>query len=66
MQIPKMAKGTVIPTSVYVKEMNEAKAKAERKTQFRHDWAIAIFSLIGGGIMGVITSLVTLYIKGLL
>ena len=33
-------------------------SKADKKAQIRHDWAIAIFSTIAGGVAGLITSLI--------
>ena len=33
---------------------NDAKADKDRKKQFRHDWAITVFSTIGGAIFGAI------------
>lgn len=66
MNEPKFSKGTEIPVSVYLKEMDEAKARAERKEKYRHDWAIAIFSFLGGAVSGLITTLITLKVQGLL
>lgn len=57
-KIPDIAQGKVVPDIVWMKEMEEAKEKELRKKQFRHDWRIAIFSLLGGGIMGFVTSFV--------
>lgn len=34
------------------------KAEEDRKRQFRHDWRIAIFSILGGSISGFVTSLI--------
>lgn len=39
-------------------ESMELKAKEDRKRQFRHDWRIALFSILGGAISGFITSLI--------
>lgn len=64
--IPSIARGAVIPTSIAIKEMEEAKAKALRKQQYRHDWAIAIFGVLGGALAGFITTIITLKIQGLL
>lgn len=64
--IPEIARGTVIPPSIAIKEMEEAKAKALRKQQHRHDWAIALFTFVGGALSGLITTLITLKVQGLL
>ncbi len=65
-KIPKYAKGTALPTSVYMREMDEAKTRAEQKERYHHDWAIAIFSFLGGALSGLITTLITLKVQGLL
>lgn len=52
------------------KSLGEAKAYAEEQTAlrkredekerraFKHDWRIVVFSTIGGGLMGLITSVI--------
>ncbi|MFQ9516417.1 MAG: hypothetical protein ACLRZ9_11420 [Eubacterium sp.] len=64
--IPNIAKGTAVPDSVLEKQLAESKKKSELKSQRRHDWLIAIFNVFGGFIGGIISSLIVMYIKGLL
>ena len=42
------------------------KEKELRKQQWRHDFRIALFSVIAGGISGIITSIILLKIQGIL
>lgn len=51
---PSIVAGEVVPCSVYEKAAQEEKEKKQR----RHEWAIAIFGVIGGGIMGFVSSLI--------
>ncbi len=57
---PKIATGKFVPggTKPIDIQLREAKEKYKEKQQRRHDWFIAMFSVIGGGIMGFITSLI--------
>ncbi len=57
-EIPAIARGAVLPHGVEAELMNQEKEKILRKQQRRHEWRMEIFSLIGGGIMGFITSLI--------
>ena len=58
--------GYVNPRSNHVRLTDAGKAyvesllasKADKKAQIRHDWAIAIFGTIAGGVAGLITSLI--------
>lgn len=65
-KLPEMSKGTIIPDGVIERQIKEAKEKELRKQQWRHDFRVALFSAVAGGIAGVITSLIVLYIQGLL
>lgn len=65
-KLPEMSKGTIIPDGVIEQQIKEAKEKELRKQQWRHDFRVALFSAVAGGIAGVITSLIVLYIQGLL
>lgn len=49
----------LLEAEMYVSEVNRANAKEKdrEKRQFRHNWKIAIFGVLGGGIAGFITSL---------
>ena len=64
LDLPNIAKGTVVPYSVSEKQLAESKKKTELKSQRRHDWLIAIFNLFGGFIGGIISSLIVMYING--
>lgn len=56
---PVMATGKVIPGGILTPEKIKELKETERiKKQNAHDWKIAIFSTIGGGVMGFITSLI--------
>lgn len=57
-ETPKIAHGKVIPYGIIEADLKAEKEKALRKQQYRHDWLIAIFGVLGGGVMGFITSLV--------
>ena len=48
---------------MFEKIQAEQKAEKLRKQQYRHDWKIAIFNTIAGGVAGFITSLVFWLIK---
>lgn len=65
-KIPEMAKGTVVPISVLEQQLKEAKEKELRRQQWRHDFRVALFSAVAGGISGILTSLIVLHIQGLL
>lgn len=65
-KLPEMSKGAIIPDGVIEQQIKEAKEKELRKQQWRHDFRVALFSAVAGGIAGVITSLIVLYIQGLL
>ena len=65
-KLPEMSKGTIIPDGVIEQQIKEAKEKELRKQQWRHDFRVALFSAVAGGIAGVITSLIVLYKQGLL
>ena len=66
LDIPNIAKGTIIPDYVLEKQLAKSKKKTELKSQRRHDWLIAIFNVFGGFVGGIISSLIVMYIKGLL
>lgn len=64
--IPDIAKGTALPLSVYEKQIQDAKEKELRRQQWKHDFHIALFSVLAGGIAGFITSAILLHLQGLL
>ena len=56
MNMPKLATGKWVPVTE-----QEIKAKKEeylRKKQYRHDWKIAIFGVVGGAASGFVSSLI--------
>lgn len=63
---PSLASGTVIPNGILEQEYKEAKEKELRKQQWRHDFRIALFSVLAGGISGFITSAILLHMQGIL
>ena len=64
--IPDIARGSVVPNYVHQKHLAELKQESEIKSQRKHDWLIAIFNAVSGFIGGIISSLIVMYIKGLL
>ncbi len=64
--IPPIAKGTAIPNGILEQQIKEAKEKELRKQQWRHDFRIALFSVVSGGIAGFATSAILLHLQGLL
>lgn len=58
MKLPPLVKGQVVPYNVQEKQLQDERENSRRKIQYRHDWLIAIFSVVGGGIMGFLTSLI--------
>lgn len=65
-KLPEMSKGTIIPDGVIEQQIKEAKEKELRKQQWRHDFRVALFSVIAGGISGLLTSAILLHMQGLL
>lgn len=65
-KLPEMSKGTIIPDSAIEQQLKEAKEKELRKQQWRHDFRVALFSVIAGGISGLLTSAILLHMQGLL
>ncbi len=65
-KIPPIAEGSVIPTGIHEIWLKEAKEKEELKKQRRHDFLVATYGIIGGIISGVATSLIVLWLQGLL
>lgn len=65
-KLPKISKGTIIPDSAIEQQLKEAKEKELRKQQWRHDFRVALFSVIAGGISGLLTSAILLHMQGLL
>lgn len=59
---PKLAKGTVLPESFLMSELKKAEENKARKMQYRHDWFIAIFGVLGGAIAGFLTSFAFWYL----
>ena len=64
--IPSIAKGTVIPNGIQELWLREAKEKKALKQQRRHDFLIATYGIIGGLISGIASSLIVLWLQGLL
>lgn len=64
--IPPISKGTIIPNGILEQQIKEAKEKELRKQQWKHDFRIALFSVVSGGIAGFITSVILLHLQGLL
>ncbi|MBQ2775427.1 MAG: hypothetical protein IJF40_06050 [Clostridia bacterium] len=56
-RIPQLATGKFVPPGVDVQIMKEQKEEYLRKAQNRHDWLVALFGVVGGGVMGFLASL---------
>lgn len=65
-KIPPIAKGTFIPDGIQEFWLKEAKEKEALKKQRRHDFLVATYGIVGGIISGVATSLIVLWLQGLL
>lgn len=58
LKLPSLINGTVVPRSVQEKIDQEERENERLKQQFRHDWKVEIFSVLGGSVAGLITSLI--------
>lgn len=65
-EIPSIAKGAVIPDGIQELWLKEAKEKEALKKQRRHDFFIATYGIIGGFVSGIASSLIVLWLQGLL
>ena len=64
--LPNISNGTTVPYGILEEQLKEVKEKELRKQQWRHDFRVALFSVIAGGISGIITSIILLKIQGIL
>lgn len=64
--ILEIAKGTIIPNGIKMQQIKKAKEKESLRQQRKHDFLIATYGIVGGIISGVASSLIVLYIQGLL
>lgn len=62
LNLPPIVQGTVVPHSIQEKFDKEEREKEQQKQQFRHDWKVELFGIIGGSIAGFITSLIFWFI----
>ena len=65
-KIPSITQGTVIPDGIQEIWLKEAKEKAALKKQRRPDFLIATYGIVGGLVSGVASSLIVLWLQGLL
>ena len=65
-KIPSIVKGADIPEGIQELWLQEAKEKEALKKQHRHDFYIATYGIIGGIISGAVSSLIVLWLQGLL
>lgn len=65
-KLPNIASGSIIPSEVQELWIKEAKDKELLKKQRRHDILIASYGIIGGIVSGVASSLIVLWLQGLL
>ena len=65
-EIPPIVKGSGIPKGIQELWLQEAKETEAIKKQHRHDFLIATYGIIGGIISGAVSSLIVLWLQGLL
>ena len=63
---PLISSGKIIPYGILEQQLREAKEKEALRQQRKHDFLIATYGIIGGILSGVVSSLIVLYIQGLL
>ena len=63
---PPIVKGSEIPDGVQELWIREEKEKAALKKQRRHDFLFATYGIIGGIISGAASSLIVMWLQGLL
>ena len=63
---PLISSGKSIPYGILEQQLREAKEKETLRQQRKHDFLIATYGIIGGILSGVTSSLIALYIQGLL
>lgn len=63
---PGIADGTAIPSGIQELWIKEAKEREALKKQRRHDILIASYGIVGGVVSGVASSLIVLWLQGLL
>lgn len=57
-QLSPIANGNVLPYQYYKDKRDREREAKLLKRQFRHDWMIAIFGVVGGAVAGFVTSLI--------
>ena len=65
-QMPFLANGSVIPYGIQMQQLKEAKEKEALRQQRKHDFLIATYGIVGGIISAVTSSLIVLWMQGLL
>lgn len=63
---PFMANGNVIPLTLFEQQFKEAKEREALRQQRKHDFLIATYGIVGGVISGILSSLIVLWLQGLL
>ena len=63
---PLISSGKIIPHGILEQQLREAKEKETLRQQRKHDFLIATYGIVGGILSGVASSLIVLYIQGLL
>ena len=66
LQKPFLASGSVIPYGILEQQLKEAKEKEALRQQRKHDFLIATYGIVGSIISAVISSLIVLWMQGLL
>lgn len=65
-KLPDIAAGKVVPDELQVEWLKEARVTTAAKEQRKHDFIVAAFGIAGGLVSGVVSSLIVLWIQGLL
>jgi hypothetical protein len=58
MQFPSLPKGSIIPNPPIMEDLTDLKENEKLRKQHSHDWKIAIFNVLAGGVAGLITSII--------
>ncbi len=65
-EIPPIARGAAIPDGIQEQALREAKEIEALRKQRRHDFLVATYGIIGGVVSGTLSSLIVLWLQGLL
>lgn len=58
MSLPKLPLGSVCPIPPRLPDLDKIEQTEQQRKQNAHDWFIAIFGIVGGGIAGFVSGLI--------